>query len=380
MAEAVELRDGDPRRHSGLGCRKAVANVTGPIASAISGQGAESQAAIDEMLIALDGTPNKSRLGSNAVLGVSVAVARAAAVERGVPFYQHLSTITGQSPTSLPRLTVNLFSGGKHAGGQVPIQDVLLVPGSATTVDEGLAMVCAVYKAAAELMHDKYGVRLLTADEGGMAPPFSGVQAMLDDTVAAINSAGLRPGDEMSIAMDVAASHFYEGGSYRMGTGPLPAHEMIRQVANWVQDYPVVSVEDPLAEDDWEHWPSMLTELSGRALTVGDDLLCTNPERIQRAIDTNCCDALLLKVNQIGTLTEAAEALRLARSASWNVTVSARSGETEDCWLADLAVGWNADQIKVGSVTQSERLSKYNRLLAIEAATKLPIVDWPRNQ
>lgn len=377
-AEAVELRDGDASRHAGLGCRRAVSSVTGPIASALCGRELETQAAVDEMLIAVDGTADKSRLGANAILGVSIAAARAVAVERGVPFYEHLSEMIGESPRALPRLTINLFSGGRHAGGQVPIQDVLLVPASATTIDDGLAMVCAVYKAAAELIHSKYSVRLLTADEGGLAPPFAGVEAMLDDTVAAITAAGLRPGDDMGIAMDVAASHFYDGSRYFISTEPSTADDMIGQVSRWVRDYPIVSVEDPLAEDDWEHWPMIHAALGERALTVGDDLLCTNPARIRRAIETKSCNTLLLKVNQIGTLSEAAEALALARAANWHVTISARSGETEDCWLADLAVGWGADQIKVGSVTQSERLSKYNRLLAIEAATRLPVVDWPR--
>ena len=377
-AEAVELRDGDPRRHAGLGCRNAVANVNGPIASALCGQDIDSQAAIDERLIALDGTPDKSRLGANAILGVSIAVARAVAIERGVPFYEYLSEIAGKSPTRLPRLTINLFSGGKHAGGQVEVQDVLLVPTAAATIDEGLALVCAVYKAASEMICKKYSVRLLTADEGGLAPPFASVEAMLDDTVAAISAAGLRPGIDMSIAIDVAASHFYENNRYQIGNESITSNAMIDRISRWVQNYPVVSVEDGLAEEDWEHWPALQTVLSDQALTVGDDLLCTNPERIRRAIETNSCNALLLKVNQIGTLTEAANALRLARAANWNVTVSARSGETEDCWLADLAVGWSADQIKVGSVTQSERLSKYNRLMAIEAETRMPIVDWPR--
>ena len=196
-AEAMELRDGDPRRHAGLGCRSAVANVNGTIASALCGRRVDSQSELDQSLIALDGTTNKSRLGANAILGVSIAVARAIAVHRGVVFYEHLAEMIGQPPKSLPRLTINLFSGGKPAGGQVPVQDVLLVPASATTIDHGLAMVCAVYKAAADLIREKYSVRLLTADEGGLAPPFTGVEAMLDDTIAAILAAGFRPGEDI---------------------------------------------------------------------------------------------------------------------------------------------------------------------------------------
>ncbi|MCP4787384.1 MAG: phosphopyruvate hydratase [Fuerstiella sp.] len=379
QAEAMELRDGDPGRHSGMGCRKAVLSVSVPIANALRGQTAK-QSDVDNTLIALDGTANKARLGANAILGVSIAVARASALQRGVPFYRYLAEMIGHSPKSLPRMTINLFSGGKHAGGQVPVQDVLLVPASATTIDQGLTMVCAVYKAAAAAMMDNHSARLLTADEGGLAPPFADVEAMLDDTVAAIAAAGLRPGDDMSIAMDIAASHFYDDGRYLIGTEKCTAPEMIERIERWVRDYPIVSVEDPLAENDWKHWPAMRAALGDLAITVGDDLLCTNPARIQRAIDTNSCNALLLKVNQIGTLTEAAESLRLARTAQWSVTISARSGETEDNWLADLAVGWGADQIKVGSVTQSERLAKYNRLMTIEEESRLPVVNWPQSR
>ena len=394
-AEALELRDGDARRYRGLGCRRAAGHVGGAIQAALAGQPFADQAALDAALLALDGTPNKGRLGANALLAVSLAFARAVAAERGVPLYQHFATILDEgrttndesvdassfvlrpsSPSSLPRLTINLFSGGKHAGGQVPIQDVLLVP-TARTIDEGLATVFAVYQAAAELAHAKYGMRALTADEGGLAPPFPDAETMLADAVAAIRAAGLAPGRDVALALDVASSHFYRDGRYALGDESLDSAAMIARLGEWVERYPIVSVEDGLAEDDWAHWPALRTRLAGRALTLGDDLLCTNPDRIRRAIASGAADALLLKVNQIGTLSEAAEACRLARAAGWRVTISARSGETEDNWLADLAVGWGGDQIKVGSITQSERLAKYNRLLAIEAETGWPVVDWP---
>jgi len=200
---------------------------------------------------------------------------------------------------------------------------------------------------------------------------------MLADAVAAIRAAGLLPGQDVALALDVASSHFYRNGRYALGDRSLDSAAMIERLGEWVDRYPIVSVEDGLAEDDWAHWPALRTRLAGRALTLGDDLLCTNPARIRRAITSAAADALLLKVNQIGTLSEAAEACRLARAASWRVTISARSGETEDTWLADLAVGWGGDQIKVGSITQSERLAKYNRLLAIEGETGWPVVDWP---
>jgi enolase len=396
-AEALELRDGDAQRYCGLGCKRAAGHIGGVIQAALAKQDFTDQATLDAALLALDGTPNKSRLGANALLAVSLAFARAVAAERGVPLYAHFATILDERPTTndeelrssfvvgrsspsqLPRLTINLFSGGKHAGGQVPIQDVLLVP-TARTIDAGLATVFAVYQAAAELAHTKYGMRALTADEGGLAPPFPDAEAMLADAVAAIRAVGLVPGQDVALALDVASSHFYRNGRYALGDQSLDSAAMIAQLGEWVERYPIVSVEDGLAEDDWEHWPALRTRLAGRALTLGDDLLCSNPGRIRRAITSGSADALLLKVNQIGTLSEAAEACRLARAAGWRVTISARSGETEDIWLADLAVGWGGDQIKVGSITQSERLAKYNRLLAIEAETGWPVVGWPGDE
>lgn len=365
-AEARELRDGDPKRFGGLGCRQAVANVAGEICHRAAGQEFEHQERLDTFLLALDGTSDKRRLGANAILAVSLAFARAEAQARGVPLYVYFAGLTGTTPT-LPHLTVNLFSGGKHAGGQVAIQDVLLVPRTAGTVDEALAAVYAVYQAAAALCYDKYGMRALSADEGGLAPPFLDADAMLSEAVQAIERAGLRPGHTMALAVDVAASHFYADGCYHLGHERLASHGMIERIQTWLDRYPILSVEDGLAEDDWEAWPDLNTVLQGRALTLGDDFLCTNPARIGRAVEMQAANALLLKVNQVGTLTEAATAYRLARQAGWRVVVSARSGETEDNWLADLATGWAADYIKVGSITQSERLAKYNRLLAIEA-------------
>jgi enolase len=375
-AEAVELRDRDPNRYGGLGCRRAVGNVVGPIVGAVCGRAFETQADLDAALIALDGTPNKARLGANAILAVSLAFARAQAAEQGVPLYRHFGDILGLPVRTLPRLTINLFSGGKHAGGQVCIQDVLLVP-TAKTIDEGLATVFAVYQAAVELTRRKYAARALTADEGGLAPPFPSTEAMLSDAVEAIIAAGLRPGRDVALAVDVAATHFYADGRYHLDGVALDSRGMIDVLAGWCQRYPIVSLEDGLAEDDWDHWPRLRESLGSGVLVVGDDLLCTNPARVRRAAAAGAATGLLLKVNQVGTLTEAADAYRAARSAGWQVTVSARSGETEDDWLADLSVGWSGDQIKVGSIAHSERLAKYNRLLAIEAETGLPVVAWP---
>lgn len=381
LAEAIELRDGDITRYGGLGCRKAVANVTGEIAGRLIGNEFADQGELDRALIELDGTANKGRLGANAILAVSIAFARAVAIERGVELYEQFRDVLGgkDAERTLPRLTVNLFSGGKHAGGLGPaIQDVLIVPSAAETIDEGLAVVYAVYQSAVKLIRRKYGMGPLTADEGGLAPQVGSAEELLDDAVAAIAEAGFVPGREVVIAVDVAASHFYHERRYHLSKDEvLNSAEMIAQLAGWLEKYPIVSIEDGLAEEDWGNWPALREAIAPRALVVGDDLLCTNPGRIRKAVEARACDTLLLKVNQIGTLSEAAEACRLARAAGWRVTISARSGETEDHWLADLAVGWGGDQIKVGSITQSERLAKYNRLLEIEACSGFAVVGWP---
>jgi enolase len=378
-AEALELRDGDPKRYRGLGCRTAVANVNGSIFQELAGQRFDAQQAVDTRLIELDGTPNKCRLGANALLGVSLAFARAVAVEHRLPLYRHFAAILDSALdlTYLPRPTINLFSGGKHAGGQVEIQDILLVANGAETIDEALAMTWEVYQSAAELIAQRYGERALVADEGGLAPSAGSIEELFELAVDAIVAGGYQPGADLSLCLDVAASHFVEDGNYRIAGALLSPQAMIERVGGWVERYPIVSVEDGLVEDDWANWPRLFGHISERAIVLGDDLLTTNPARIDRAIETGSANALLLKVNQIGTLSEAAEAARLARSAGWTIVVSARSGETEDDWLSDLAVGWQGEALKVGSITRSERLAKWNRLLAIERETGLPLTLWP---
>ena len=261
---------------------------------------------------------------------------------------------------------INLFSGGKHAGLQVAIQDVQIVVPGATSIRETLQVVSDVFRAAAKRMSEKYGLRLLTADEGGLAPPFASSRAMFVEAVRAIEAAGYLPGDEVALTVDVAASHFYRDGRYHIDGQMVNSSDMVKMVESWCQDFPIVSVEDGCDQDDWHGWRSLFRQREQTVMILGDDLLCTNPQRIQHAINESAANSLLLKVNQIGTLTEAAEALRLATDAGWQVVVSARSGETEDDWLADLATGWAGDYIKVGSITQSERLAKYNRLLYLE--------------
>ncbi|MCL4876655.1 MAG: phosphopyruvate hydratase [Anaerolineae bacterium] len=370
-AEALELRDGDPKRYRGMGCRKAVQNINETIQDELKGQRFESQAALDRALLALDGTPNKSRLGANAILAVSMAFARASAAEQHIPLYQYFANILNQTPNRLPRPMINLFSGGKHAGGQVPIQDIQVMPLTASTMDEVLATTYEIFYTAAGLIEERYGMRMLTADEGGLAPDFASAEAMLDTAVEAIEKAGFKPGTEVALTVDAAASHFYADGFYHLGSEKLTGMNMVRRLLDWLDTYPIISLEDGLAENDWLHWSELNQWVASGQFVLGDDLLCTHPARIQQAIDRRAASALLLKVNQIGTLTEAAEAHQLAKSAGWRVVVSARSGETEDNWLADLAVGWSGDHIKVGAITQSERLAKYNRLLEIEHTTGL---------
>lgn len=372
-AEALELRDGDQTRYRGLGCLRAVANVNEIIHDVFRGRSFASQKEMDEALISLDGTANKSRLGANAILSVSLAYARACAAEQDIPLYLYFGHMAGVLPAHLPRPMINLFSGGKHAGGQTDLQDVLIIPWSAETFGQAMVDTYAVYQAAVDLIQSKYGMRNLTADEGGLAPPFASNESMLEDAVTAIQQAGLIPDTDIRLALDVASSHFCHGAVYHLGDERLSGDQMVERLVHWTQRYPLVSIEDGLAEDDWEHWSRLRGTLPAGTLTLGDDLLCTNPERIQKAIDKQAANALLLKVNQIGTLTEALHGASLARSAAWTVVVSARSGETEDHWLADLAIGFAGDYIKIGSITQSERLAKYNRLLLLEDDTSLPL-------
>jgi enolase len=375
-AEAHELRDQDPRRYGGYGCRQAVANVNDEIAAAIQSRTWHTQADLDRALIALDGTPQKSRLGANAILAVSLSFARAVADRHSEPLWRYFARLMQTWPSTVPRLTINLFSGGMHAGAQVEIQDALIVPLSAPTISRSLEMAYDVYAAAAKICAERYGMRLLRADEGGLAPPFPSVEAMLSTTVEAIERAGYKPGHDVAMAVDVASTHFHDGGVYRIGGEQRTSAQMIELIHSWIDRFPIVSIEDGLSEDDWQNWPALRQTLDGRALTLGDDLLATQTARIRRAIESRAADALLLKVNQCGTLTEAAEAYRVARNAGWKVTLSVRSGDTEDNWPADLAVGWGADHFKGGSITQSERLAKYNRLLALEAETGFPLARF----
>ncbi len=371
--EALELRDENPRRYRGLGCRQAVAVINDELNRVLTKREFNQQNELDQMMIVLDGTPNKTRLGANSLLAVSLAFARAIAAEQGVPLYRYLAEVIEHPVATLPRPMINLFSGGKHAGGQIPVQDIQIIPVVAQTMADVMAVAFDVYYAAVDLIAERYGMRMLRADEGGLAPDVPDTEAMLTLAVEAIQRAGFKPGDEIALALDVAATHFYRDEQYCLGAETLTGPAMVERLLSWLKAYPLVSIEDGLAESDWDHWQLLRRRAAKKTIILGDDLLCTNPMRIRQAVNEKAANALLLKVNQIGTLTEAAEAYHMAKTVRWQVVVSARSGETEDDWLADLAVGWSGDYIKVGSITQSERLAKYNRLLAIEQATGLPL-------
>ncbi len=362
--EAHELRDGDASRFGGFGVRRAVMNVSEMIAHAVTGRDPFDQPGLDAVLVEIDGTPDRSKLGANAMLGVSAAVARAAAASAGIPLWRHLA---GDSTPVLPLPMVNILSGGLHSKGGLAFQDFLVVPVGATTYGEALETLYAVRAAAGDLLVGR-GLSILKADEGGFGPALDRPEDALDLLVRAIVKAGREPGDEVMLALDVAATHFFDGRHYRLPEeqAPLSSEELVATLERLVDGYPIVSIEDGLAEDDWEGWATLTLRLGARVQLIGDDLFTTNIERLERGIGAGVANAVLVKMNQIGTLTETIEVIERGRAAGYATVVSARSGETEDSLLADFAVGTGAGQIKVGSLAQSERLSKYNQLLRIE--------------
>jgi enolase 1/2/3 len=367
--EALELRDGDPNHYAGLGVLQAVANVREVLGPAVRGSAAADQERLDEALIALDGTPNKSRLGANALLAVSLAACRAAALGSGVPLYRHIAALAGVARAAIPLPMVNIISGGLHAGGQIEIQDVLAMPAGADTYARALEWAVRVHRAVGERVR-REGYPPLVADEGGWAPPLQDNEQALQWVTDAIGAAGLRPGVDVHLAVDVAATHFFDVADERYTLHHegrrLSGVEMVEQLVTWTRRYPLMSIEDGLAEDDWESWQLLARRLGAQVQLVGDDLFATDIRRVERGIQESVANAVLVKVNQVGTLTEALRVVRRAREVRWRSVVSARSGETEDSLLADLAVGCGARQIKVGSVTRSSRLAKWNQLLRIE--------------
>jgi enolase 1/2/3 len=363
--EAMELRDGDAQRYRGKGVQQAVRNVEETIAPEIDGMEASEQAAIDQALLELDGTPNKSALGANAILAVSLAVARAAADDAGLPLYAYLGGVGGRL---LPVPMMNVINGGAHADNGIDFQEFMLVPAGADSFSNALRMGVEVFHALKELLKSK---KLSTGvgDEGGFAPALPSNTAALDLLMDAIEAAGYRPGDDVSLALDIAASEFAEeGGRYRLRRENvvLNSEELVTRYESLVERYPIVSIEDGLGEDDWAGWALLTKRLRSRVQLVGDDLFVTNPAIIQQGIQKSIANAVLVKVNQVGTLTETMQAIELAKRAAYGTVISHRSGETEDTFVADLAVAVNAGQIKTGSLARSERTAKYNQLLRIE--------------
>jgi enolase len=365
--EALELRDGDPKRYGGKGVRKAVANVNGELAKVAIGRklaGLAEQEALDRALCECDGTETKSRLGANALLGLSLAAAHAAANAAGVPLYRFVDA----SAHVLPAPMMNVLNGGAHADNTVDLQEFMLFPLGAPTFSEALRWGAEVFHKLKKLLADK-GYATSVGDEGGFAPNLKSNREAIELVLAAIEAAGYRPGDDIAIALDPAASEFYKGGKYVLeGEGATHSVDgMIGFWDEWVSRYPIVSIEDGLDESDWTGWKALTQKLGRRTQLVGDDLFVTNPKILQQGIEQGVANAILIKVNQIGTLSETLEAIRRARAAGYASIVSHRSGETEDVTIADLAVGTGCGQIKTGSLSRSDRVAKYNRLLAIEA-------------
>jgi enolase len=362
--EAVELRDGDAARYGGKGVLQAVAAVNGEIAEALAGADATEQVMIDTALVELDGTPNKSRLGANAILGVSLAVARAAAEATGQPLFRYVG---GTSARLLPVPMMNIINGGEHADNPIDIQEFMIMPVSAGTVREAVRMGAEVFHVLKTELAAA-GLSTGIGDEGGFAPDLNSTRDALDLIMKAIDKAGYRPGGDIVLALDCAATEYFRDGRYVMsGEGKsLTAEENVGYLSALVADYPIVSIEDGCAEDDWQGWRMLTEALGGKVQLVGDDLFVTNPERLARGIAEGCGNSLLVKVNQIGTLTETLEAVEMAHRARMTCVMSHRSGETEDATIADLAVATNCGQIKTGSLARSDRLAKYNQLIRIE--------------
>ncbi len=363
--EALELRDGDKKRYGGLGVLKAVANVNTTIRKAVIGRDASKQEGLDKLLIDLDGTPDKSRLGANATLGVSLAAAHASANCAGMPLYKYIG---GDKAVTLPVPMMNILNGGKHAENSTDLQEFMVMPTGAKSFSQALQIGCEVYQALKKtLKMNNYNTNV--GDEGGFAPSLSSNKEAVELILTAIELAGYRPGTDCHIALDPASSSFYKDGKYMLQREgkTLSGAEMVDFYADWVSRYPIISIEDGLDEDDWDSWVLLNSKLGKKVQLVGDDLYTTNVKRIKEGIDKKASNSVLIKLNQIGTLSETLAAIDMARKAGWTAVISHRSGETEDTTIADLAVALNSGQIKTGAPCRSERVAKYNRLLKIEA-------------
>lgn len=362
--EAVEMRDGDKKRYGGKGVLQAVDNVNGPIADALLGWDAVDQKGIDEMLIELDGTPNKGKLGANAILGASLAVAHAAAASVELPLYRYLGGVFAHT---LPVPMMNILNGGKHAADSTDFQEFMVMPVGAESFREAVRWCAEIYQSLKKVLGNK-GYHTTVGDEGGFAPSLPSNEGAIEVILEAIEKAGYVPGEQVYIALDPAVSEIYQNGKYVLAKEgrSLSGEEMVAFWADWMERYPIISLEDGLDQNDWDHWVMLNQTVGDRVQLVGDDLLVTNPDRVRKAIELGACNSLLCKVNQIGTLTESFAASRLSQINNWTVVVSHRSGETEDATIADLVVALNAGQIKTGAPARSDRIAKYNQLMRIE--------------
>ena len=382
-AEAYELRDGEANWYDGLGVRRAVENVRTIIGLALKGVSAADQEGVDRRMIELDGTPQKSKLGANAVLAVSLATARAASLAAGTSLFRYLTEISDGNAPRMPLPMVNMISGGKHAGGNLDFQDVLIIANGAAEYCTQLEWIVRVYRRLGRLLNEAGYEGNLIGDEGGYGPRLKSNREAVEFVVRAVEAADLQPGRDVSIALDVAASHFHKDGGYFLAAEKgqrLTSSQLIDRLEQWINEFPIVSIEDGLAESDWSGWQELTVRLGRRVKLVGDDLFATNEKLLQRGINERVANAVLIKVNQIGTLTETFHTMRLARRHGYTCIVSARSGETEDDFLADLAVGTAADYIKIGSVVRSERLAKYNRLLRIAEELDASAIQNPKSK
>lgn len=364
IREALELRDKDDKYYVGKGVKKAVENVNGPIAEAVIGLDAADQRALDNVLIKLDGTDNKSNLGANAILGVSLAAARAAAQAHGLPLYKYIGGITAYT---LPLPMMNIINGGAHAANNLDIQEFMILPVGANTFSKALRMGAEVFHNLKSLLKSK-GYNTAVGDEGGFAPNLSSNREALELISEAVSKAGYRPGEDIAFALDCASSEFYKNKKYNLeGEGrELSAQELVAYYQDLIKDFPIVSIEDGLAEEDWEGWALLTEKLGDKIQLVGDDLFVTNPAILERGIKEGVANSILIKVNQIGTLSETLDAVAMAKQAGYTTVISHRSGETEDTFISDLAVGLTGLQIKTGSLSRSDRIAKYNQLLRIE--------------
>ena len=365
--EAVELRDGDAKRYLGKGVLRVIRGIHDEITPRLAGHDPTQQAKIDQILIDLDGTGNKGRLGANAIVAVSMAVARAVALASGVPLYQYLG---GNEASLLPVPQMNVINGGRHAGNKLDMQEFMIVPRGAPSFSEALRMASETFQRLKEILQQK-GHSVGVGDEGGFAPDLRSGEEVMGAITEAIQRAGYKPGAEIALALDPAASEFYDKGNYvfkKSGGGQRNSGEMVHLYSKWIKDFPIVSIEDGLAEDDWSGWQELTAAIGSQVQLVGDDIFVTDPELIRKGIDQGIANAVLIKLNQIGTVSETLKAIQTARDADYKVVISHRSGETEDTFIADLAVAVNAGQIKTGSLCRSERIAKYNRLLEIEEA------------